>query len=152
MTILASLIDLAGEWQSTYRLLLPGEAPHESTSKATLAPILNGKFMRLDYSWAYNGTAQEGLLIVGYEAQPALATVAWIDDWHMGEKFMLSHGVLNQDGVLNVVGSFAVGEGPDWGWRTVIMPRGPHEWRLEMYNIAPSGEEDLGVEADYRRI
>ena len=152
MNDLTLLHALVGEWRSTYRVLLPGEPPFESTSHATITPILGGKFVRIDYTWAFKETPHEGVLTFGHDAQADEATVVWIDSWHMSDKFLVSQGTVDDKGVINVLGAFAVGEGPDWGWRTIIIPDDGRGWRMEMYNIEPhSREEMLGVEADYSK-
>lgn len=42
-------------------------------------PILDGRFVRLEYTWAYYGTAQAGELLSGYEAEKGVFTCHWVD-------------------------------------------------------------------------
>jgi hypothetical protein len=111
--------------------------------------VAQGKFVRLDYSWGYEGQAQAGSYLFGYEKQRGAVTAVWIDSWHMGDKYMACEGTAN--GVIDVRGSYAAPPGPDWGWRTVIEPEKEAAFRLLMYNISPEGEEALAVEAVYHR-
>ena len=147
------LVKLAGTWQGVNKLWLPpAETPYESASVATLTPVIKGKFVRLDYTWAFEGEPQEGCLLFGYEAEAAGASTVWVDSWHMGDKVMLCRGQLKAEGGLDVRGSYAVPDHPDWGWRIVVEPGEGEVWRMVMYNVSPEGEEFLGVEASYRRV
>lgn len=150
MSVLSVLLELAGSWTGHNQVLLPGEPPHESPTTASLTPIVAGKFVQLAYTWAYDGVPQEGVLIVGHETANDVVTTVWIDSWHMGNTFMLCQGQINAAGAIDVRGTYTVESGPDWGWRIVITPSS-NAVRIQMYNVAPEGEEFLGVEASYTR-
>jgi Protein of unknown function (DUF1579) len=151
MKALNSLIACAGRWIGTSRLQDPhSNSPDESPSTATVTPVLDGRFVRLDYTWAYRGALQEGSCLIGFDAGDGEATAHWIDTWHMGDKLLASRGPLGGNGELNVRGSYAAPPGPDWGWRTIISPGG-NALRIVMFNITPDGQEELAVEAEYKR-
>jgi len=146
MNILEGLLKLAGAWQGSNKLWLPpAEAPYESRATAQVAPAARGKFVTITYTWAFDGEPQEGMLLWGYEAADDAITAAWIDSWHMGDKLMLSRGRAEASGALAVHGSYAVPDGPDWGWRTVLEAEND-AFRVLMYNVMPDGGEMLGVE------
>jgi hypothetical protein len=149
MADLNTLFGLAGRWSGQKRVLLPGQDPHESTSTAVVTPIVNGTFVQLAYTWAFDGIAQEGLLLIGLKQLDQVVTTVWIDSWHMGDAFMMCHGMIGATGGVDVRGSYAAPSGPDWGWRMVIEPG--DELRILMYNVTPDGTEYLGVEAAYTR-
>jgi hypothetical protein len=152
MTALEALIKLAGEWQGTNQLwLTPAEMPQKSQSTASITPVIKGKFVRIDYTWTFEGEAQAGLMVCGYDPQEAKVTVVWADSMHMGDKFMICQGAAQADGALDVRGSYSVPGHPDWGWRMVIGPGENGAFRLVMYNITPEGQEHLAVEANYSR-
>jgi hypothetical protein len=152
MNGLDSLIGLNGSWQGPNQLWLPpAEMPYESQSMASITPMLGGKFVRIDYTWAFDGQPQEGLLLVGYEMKEDVITAVWVDSWHTSSKFMICQGVAEGDGQIVVRGSYAAPPGPDWGWRIVIGPGDGDTFRLVMYNIPPEGQEDLAVEANYTK-
>jgi hypothetical protein len=63
-----ALTAVAGQWNGSNTLQDPNTGkPEESPSTATLAPVLGGRFVRLDYTWGYQGKPQEGSLLVGFE-------------------------------------------------------------------------------------
>ena len=64
---------------------------------------------------------------------------------------MVCAGSMDDDGVIDVRGSYAVPPGPDWGWRTVIEPAGKDSLEIVMYNISPGGEETLAFRNRYER-
>ena len=152
MGALDILLACAGRWRGTNRLQDPNtNAPEQSSSTATITRLLGGKFIRLDYTWAYQGAPQEGSLLIGHDAGAGVVTAHWIDTWHMGNKVMACQGAVEKNGAITVRGSYAAPPGPDWGWRTVITPDDGRALRVVMYNIWPEGREDLAVEATYSR-
>lgn len=150
MDDLDTLRGLAGQWTGRKQVLLPGEAPHDSPSTLLIAPVVSGKFVQLTYSWAFDGTPQEGVLLVGYQPADHAVTAAWADSWHMGDALMICRGQVATGGALVVRGTYHVEASPDWAWRMVLKP-GDSALRIEMYNVAPDGAELLGVTALYTR-
>jgi hypothetical protein len=150
MARLDALFQLAGDWVGRKQVLLPGEPPHESASAASIAPIVADRFLQMAYSWAFDGAAQEGVLIVGHDPADATVLAVWLDSWHMSDKFMSCRGTTDADGSVDLRGAYAAESGPDWGWRIVLAPAGD-SFRMTMYNITPDGHEWLGVEATYTR-
>ena len=153
MSALDELAACSGRWRGTNRLRDPRmNVSDDSPSTAALTPLLDGTFVRMDYTWAYKGAAQEGSLLIGYESGPAVVTAHWVDTWHMGEAVMSCHGTSETDGSITVRGTHAAPPGPDWGWRIALRPRDGTTLHLLMYNISPDGNEELAVEAEYTRI
>ena len=69
MNPVEGLAALAGNWSGTNTLQDPNTGkPEESPSTVTVTPILGGRFVRLDYTWGYQGTPQEGSLLVGFDS------------------------------------------------------------------------------------
>jgi len=151
MTIIDNLINLTGSWQATYRLwMAPDSDAQESSSRAIVSPMVNGKMACIEYTWTVEGILVEGELFIGYENQSQQVTVVWVDSWHNGERFMICQGEVRPDGALSVLGEYPPPYGPDWTWRTVIAVN-EAGFSLRMYNIPPGGPELLAVEAVYRR-
>lgn len=150
MNVLERLAACAGPWRGTNRLQDPmNNLAEDSEGTATVASILGGRFVRLDYTWEYQGKLQEGSMLIGFDPKTETASAHWIDSWHMGRQAMACTGK-ESEGTLAVRGSYAAPPGPDWGWRIEITP-GEGELRMVMYNIWPEGREDVAVEARYSR-
>lgn len=122
----------------------------ESQSSMTVTPLLGGKFVRLDYTWAYQGAPQEGSLLVGFNPKSGEVTAHWIDGWHNGTRVMPCTGTSADGSSISVAGSYPAPPGPDWGWKTVIEP-GENSLAVTMYNVWPEGKEELAVEMKYSR-
>ena len=151
MASLERLTALAGNWRATYQLRGDPSFETDSPTEATITPMLDGRFARIDYTWVESDNRQEGSLVIGYEPEPQLATVAWMDTWHNSDRIMVSTGARTEDGGVDVRGSYPPGMGADdWAWRTVIAPRADG-WTMTMFNITPDGEESLAVNAAYER-
>ena len=155
MSNLDGLAACVGSWRGTNRL----EDPHnniaeDSPATATVASVLGGRFVRMDYTWGYKGKPQEGSILFGCDPQEGTVAASWIDTWHMGRKMMACQGPATGDGTLSVRGSYAAPPGPDWGWRIDVTPGDPETGRalrMVMFNIWPEGKEELAVEATYTR-
>ncbi len=152
MAGLSELKHCCGTWSGTNTLHDPGtKMPEDSNSTAGVVEILSGRFIRIDYSWAYQNQPQEGSLLFGCDATSNAIACAWVDTWHMGNQIMMCRGTVNDQGEVSVRGSYAAPPGPDWGWRIVIAPTGKDELRMLMFNISPDGGEAPAVEAHYTR-
>ena len=152
MNALDGLIACEGDWTGTNDLQDPEyDSASTSASRATVTSLMEGLFVRIDYTWTYREKPQWGSLLVGFHPEPAEATVVGIDSWHNGRSSMMCRGSRRDDGVLDVRGSYGAGDGPDWGWRTEIRPDAD-ALRWVMYNVTPAGEEVLAVEETLRRV
>ena len=153
MSVLDGLTACAGNWRGTNTLQDPHSGgADESPATATVTPLLGGRFVRIDYTWVYQGTPQEGSLLIGYLKKAGQVTAHWIDSWHMGAKAMALLGLAPDGATLSVRGSYEAPPGPDWGWRIDLTPGDDgRSLRMVMHNIWPEGKEDLAVEAAYAR-
>ena len=142
------LTTIAGNWRGTNTLQDPktGQA-EESPSTVTVTPVLRGRFVRVDYTWGYQGGPQEGSLLVGFNPKSGVVSGHWIDTWHMGRQGMTCLGSA-ADGTISVRGSYAAPPGPDWGWRIDIATE---PLRITHTNIFPDGRESPAAEGVYSR-
>jgi len=143
--------NLIGAWTGN-NLLRFMHTDHNSSSDLSVAHVAKGRFLTFTYTWSYENTDHEGLLTLGYDRQQEVATAAWVDSWHMSSKIMSCQGVIDQQGVIDLRGSYEAPPGPDWGWRIVITAPPGKELQIVMYNCSPEGVEELAVRADYKRI
>ena len=157
MTAIDSLIACAGSWRGVSTLQDPNTGtPEESASTAIVTPVQNGHFVRLDYTWSYQSTPQQGSLVLRVDANsssaPGSIRAHWTDSWHMGETVMDCFGMLSDEPTISLRGTWTPPEGPDWGWRIDLTPENEDRLLMVMYNIWPDGvREDLAVEAAYMR-
>jgi hypothetical protein len=141
----------AGQWRGTSHLQDPSVGVRDdSESTAVIQSVLGGRFLRLDYSWAYQGKPQEGSLLLGHDPKSGQLSAHWIDSWHMGNVVMRCEGSNLAEAPFSVRGSYAAPPGPDWGWR-IDLEAGEDMLRMVMYNVWPEGKEELAVEAAYAR-
>jgi hypothetical protein len=150
MTTLAQLAACAGTWQGTNRLHSPetGQA-EDSPSTLSVTPMLDGRFVRLEYTWNYQGAPQAGALIVGHDSEAKADTAYWVDTWHNGDKSLVCRGPAGEGGTLTVKGAFAAPPGPDWGWDIVLTPKPGASLEIVMHVYTPEGEQAPAVEARY---
>lgn len=153
MSVLDRLAACAGSWRGTNILQDPHAGIADtSPSTATVTPVLGGRFVRVDYTWEYQGKPQEGSLLIGFQRKANTVTAHWIDSWHNGDKGMALSGTA-QDGAttLTVRGTYPAPPGPDWGWRIDLTPEVGEGLRVVHHNVWPEGKEELAVEATYTR-
>lgn len=152
MSALDGLIACAGNWRGTNALQDPhNNIAEESSATATVTSVAQGRFVRLDYTWEYQGKPQDGSLLIGFDPKADKVSAHWIDSWHMGRQVMACEGTGPSGSTITVLGSYAAPPGPDWGWRTEITTEDGRSLRVVMYNIWPEGRADLAAEAVYTR-
>ena len=143
---------LTGNWKGAYSLWLrPGTPAQNSDISAHFQPIARGNYFLMTYSWKQGGKVQEGVFLFGGHEKAATAT--WGDSFHMFPEPMQCKGELKDGGKKLVIkGSYSVGKGPAWGWRTELTLQGPKSLLMEAYNIMPNGVEGLAVKAELERV
>lgn len=144
---------LVGTWTGTKRLWLEGAAGpvRSSACELVVSPIALGAFLSFAYTWAFEGSPQEGLLIAGNANTDEGASAAWADSWHMSGKLMHCTGQVEADGAIRLLGSYGAPPGPDWGWTIVLTLPAPDGLSITMCNVAPGCEPELAVQADFAR-
>ena len=142
---------ISGDWNGSYSLWLrPGTPVQKSEITAHIQSTAKGNYSLMTYAWKRGGEAQEGVFLLGGHGKTATAT--WGDSFHMVPEPMQCKGELKDGGKkLIIKGSYAAGEGPDWGWRTEFTLRGPNAFLMEAYIITPNGVEGLAVKAELKR-
>ena len=102
---------------------------------------------RIRYSWSFRGEPQSGVFPFVFEGNAV--SVDWTDTWHSTQP-MTCTGTRTAD-AITFQGTYPAGDGPDWGWRTEIRQPAPDRVLIEMYNIEPSGEEQIAVRIQAQR-
>ena len=142
---------LIGDWRGTKQLYMspPPAPPVSSASTLSITSVAGGSFLQFNYDWTFEGAAEAGVLLFGYDEQNA-ASAAWVDSFHMSTRIMSCAGRAG-DRSVNLRGSYEAPPGADWGWRITIHSVSTAELQIVMHNISPEGQEDLAVQIDYTR-
>lgn len=104
---------------------------------------------RIEYTWGFRGDPQSGT--IDLSRVDAGVETRFVDTWHTPDgKALVSTGTVDND-LINVLGSYGGGGGPDWGWRTEVEVADPSAFVLRMYNITPDGQEVIAVDFACKR-
>ena len=152
MNALNSLLQCTGQWQGENRLYLSTDDPGEvSTSTVSFTGLLANTFVRIDQTWAYQGSPQAGSFLIGFEPKFSRVSAHWVDTFHTGRKVIAFTGAPREDQMIEVLGAYAAPPGPGWGWRIQIGLKPAGQLEIRMFNITPEGKEELAVLATYGR-
>lgn len=148
------LSTLEGSWEGKTTVWFePGKVADESPVTATVKPVLDGRFMLMEYQGLFQGQPLNGIVIYGHQLTEGKFQSAWIDSFHMGTGIMLSQGEKGNDQSVKVTGSYGAGEGQEpWGWRTELEISTPDKIIMTAYNISPDKSlEAKAVESIFTR-
>lgn len=156
MALTKPFSELSGEWKGIKRLFREGPSGPEIACgmRLTIAAAAHGCFNEFAYTWSIEGAPREGVLLLGYDEQVALATAAWIDSWHQSARVMHLSGTRVNERTISVRGSYAAPPGPDRGWRIdAVVPKieNPDLLSIKMFNISPEDRVELAVAMELER-
>lgn len=143
-------VNLLGKWEGTSRLFHEGDI-YDSLSTAEIRTVGQEQFVLITYAWEIEGEVQEGQItfVSKIKEQPTKAT--WLDSWHIRNSIMICEATENQEGTILLNGSYPAPPGPDWGWRIEVGSDRGDLLLMRMFNISPAGQEELAVQAEYRK-
>ena len=145
------LLALSGGWSGTTNTWIePGAEPEQTTTVATIEPILGGRMARATYTGTAMGKPHAGMFLLTFDEAEGHFALAWADSFHLGTGLMYAPGAPTPEGALSFLGSYAAA-GERWGWRTTIRLVDPTTLLVEATNISPAGEETRAVETKLSR-
>ena len=122
---------------------MPADPPHVAAVTADVSAAAGGNLTTISYTWSHpDDGAQDGLLVVGSNAEPPGVVAFWGDSWHQQPAPEVLLGGL-EDGVLVV--SYAYGG--DWRWQITVDATDPDVLALRMDNVVPESAATEGVDA-----
>lgn len=137
-----TLTDLDGSrWTGTSELWLDPAGNEAIVSDCTLH-VVDG---RVEYTWSYKGEEHTGSLT------PKGDRAEFQDSWH-SVKPMECTPVRGSWALMEFFGTYAAGEGPEWGWRLAVSIRPSDELVLQMTNVTPWGEDGRAVRMIGKRV
>ena len=141
---MGSLTDHAGSWAGTNGFrLMPADSLYVAAATAHVSIAAGGNLTMVAYTGSHpDDGAQDGLLVVGPNAEPPDAVAFWADSWHQHPDPTVLHGRL-RDGVLVV--SYAYGG--DWRWEITVDAQNPEVLAIRMDNIVPQSVAAEGGDA-----
>ncbi len=110
MSLNEDLAQYAGVWKGTNNLYLSWlpDPLRQSSSDLIVSLKANKQFVAFDYTWAYEGEGQEGMILVGCDKNSDAVQTVFTDSWHSSHTFMLSDGKVSEDGSISVKGYYKV--------------------------------------------
>jgi hypothetical protein len=148
------LLAALGNWRGTSKLnysedpLVENISESDSTLAIETDPL--HAFATVSYTWAFEGQAHEGrVLLCGTESTDEV-TAGWSDSWHQNGSAMCLSGPGMHSNQVRLTGSYGAAGGPDWGWRIEFNLEGDN-LTLKMINITPEGDQTWAVHAEYLR-
>lgn len=143
----------AGAWDAKVKSWMNPSDPNptESTSKANIAMMFEGRFARMDYSGDFMGKPFKGFGLYGYDNATKKFQSVWIDS--SSTNMMISTGELSADEkTINWTGSFAGPGGKTIKTRQTDTIIDDDHTVFTMYMTEEGGTEQKAMEITYTRI
>jgi hypothetical protein len=146
-----ALSSLAGHYKGTTRTFLdPNGAPVESEDTLYIAPVLGGRFVRIQWYGSVGDKPRQGELTLGYHVDAQEHELSWVDTFHTGSAILQFRGKPSDDGSIDVLGSYAAGE-QRWGFGFTFARRGDGIV-MRAINVSPAGEKQRAIETDWEPV
>jgi hypothetical protein len=147
------LAKAAGTWEGKTKMwMAPGTEPQTSTCTATITPVFDGRFVKVEVAGEMPGMGPfNGFGINGYDNVGKTFQSAWIDN--CGTGMMTGKGELSSDKktlTWNYDFNCPIAKGP-MKMRSIERYTGPDTMVMEMHAPGPDGKEFKMMEISYTR-
>lgn len=144
---------LVGAWEGTNLLWMDPRGPGDASAATAVVTLVAGDgFASIAYTWAFEGRAQDGVLLVRRADRPGSPDAMWVDSFHTNGGFQTFAGVSDAAGRRTYHGTYPVQDGPAWGWRIAIEQEDEATFVVAMWNVPPGEAEERAVEARFHRV
>ncbi len=145
------LASLAGSWTTqTKEWMEPDKPPVESTGAVEMKMLLDGRFLRQDFTGQMMGRPYSGIGITAYDNLRKRYVSTWIDTMSTG--IFLMEGTASADGkTITLKGQHAEPGGGHMTHRAVWKIVDNNTQTFNMYGTYPGGKEMKMMEITYTR-
>jgi hypothetical protein len=141
-----------GEWTVACKVwMAPGAPPEESTAKATMRMLLDGRFQEMEYQGSMMGMPFVGRSLTGFDRYQKKFVSTWCDS--MGTMIMMSKGDFDPEGKVRTMRSeFTDPLGRACSMRMVSRAVDADHMHWEMYGATGSKPETKVMEMSFTRV
>ena len=141
---------LVGQWDAEVRIwTMPGQPPEAATGQAVIEEILDGRFVRTEFTGSFKGRKIEGFGVEGYDRLKHKDVGVWMDS--LGTMMFHFEGSCDDGGnVRTMRGVYELPDGDTRETRTVTTRIDDNTFRFESFDIA-DGQELKSFEILYTR-
>lgn len=148
----AALRRLVGEWTVATRMIMGPGAEERGTARATIAEILDGRWLRQDFQGTLQGKPFAGQLISGYDTIGKRHVGVWVDNVSTAMTVMTG---ASGDGGSTITYRSRLEHCPVTGGpleqRFVIQVESADRFTMRGYHTPQGGTESLAMENVYTR-
>lgn len=149
----ALLSRFAGQWRTVTKMWMsPDSKPEETKGFASATMLLDGKFLKEEFSGKFMGKPFRGIGFTGYDTLAGEITSTWMDS--MSTTLMVQTGSSDlAQNSITLHGTMSCPMSKDKvAVRSVTKLVDDKHRVFEMYNVGPDGKEFKGLEITYTRV
>lgn len=145
------LTTLVGRWNVTCSMWMSPTAPvMQSNGSANFQPILNGRFLQMDFKGTFQGQVFTGLGMMGYDRAAKRYISTWCDS--ISTSFLFLQGTCSDAGrTITYTGDMVCPQLGHTAVRQVETHENADRFTLVMYQTPDGGKEFKSMELTYQR-
>ncbi|MDO9693304.1 MAG: DUF1579 domain-containing protein [Candidatus Latescibacteria bacterium] len=148
----AFLAEKTGSWDVTVTMWTqPGAEPGVSTVASKIEMVLDGRYMREDFSGEFFGMPFTGIGFTGYNNSTGLVTATWIDNMSTGTMIMTGKYDKAGDPLETSGKMFDPVSGKEMTMRSVTTWKSNDEFHIDYYVVMEGMGEYKSMSMAYKR-